>query len=98
DVLVVFALGLAIVGYAAGLWASRNRGAWPVRLTLCWYAGVVCAGVGSIGPVAEAAHHSFTAHMLGHLVLGMLAPLLMVLAAPVTLALRALPVTVARGL
>ncbi len=60
---------------------------------MCWSAGVVCAGAGLVGPVATAAHTSFTAHMTAHLLLGMLAPLLLVLGAPVTLALRALPVT-----
>jgi putative membrane protein len=47
--------------------------------------------------VAEAAHHDFTAHMAGHLVLGMAVPVLLVLGAPVTLTLRALPVGPARA-
>lgn len=61
------------------------------------FAGVACAAI-AIGPVARAAHESFTAHMVGHLLLGMLAPLLLVLGAPVTLALRALAVDDARAL
>ena len=65
---------------------------------MCWYAGLGAAGAALLGPVARAAHTSFTAHMLGHLLLGMAAPLLLVLAAPVTLALRALPVVAARRL
>lgn len=60
--------------------------------------GIVCAGAGLIGPIAEMAHTSFTAHMVGHLLVGMIAPLFLVLAAPVTLALRALPVSMARSL
>jgi putative membrane protein len=48
--------------------------------------------------LATAAGVSLTAHMVTHLLLGMLGPLLLVLGAPVTLALRALPVRAARGL
>lgn len=74
----------------------RRRGrAWPMWRSLCWVAGVVAAGVAA-GPVADAAHMDFRAHMVGHLLLGMLAPLLLVLSAPVTLLLRALPVVEAR--
>jgi putative membrane protein len=61
-----------------------------------WCAGLASAGAGMVGPVAIAAHSSFTAHMVGHVLVGMAAPLLLVLAAPVTLALRALPVPWAR--
>ncbi len=43
------------------------------------------------------AHTDFSGHMVAHLLLGMLSPLLMVLAAPVTLLLRALPVHLARN-
>ena len=47
-------------------------------------------------PLAEAADTSFTAHMVAHLLLGMLAPLLLALGAPITLLLRAFPVPAAR--
>jgi putative membrane protein len=98
DGVVILLLAAAAIGYAVALRASRGRSRWPVRRTLSWYAGLGCLGAALLGPVAEAAHASFTAHMLGHLLLGMTAPLLLVLAAPVTLALRALPVTAARSL
>lgn len=91
------ALAAAAALYALGLWASRRRSPWPVRRALSWFAGVACAAI-AIGPVARAAHESFTAHMVGHLLLGMLAPLLLVLGAPVTLALRSLAVDDARAL
>lgn len=98
EALVVLVLVGTAVGYAASLWAARGRTPWPAGRTVAWYVGLVCAGAGLVGPVASAAHTSFTAHMLGHLLLGMLAPLLLVLGAPVTLILRALPVTGARSL
>lgn len=50
------------------------------------------------GPLAERADGSFAAHMGVHLLLGMAGPLLVVRAAPVTLALRVLPVVWARRL
>lgn len=83
--------------YAIGLWASRRRSPWPVRRALCWFAGLASAAI-ALGPIARVAHESFTAHMVGHLLLGMLAPLLLVLGAPVTLALLALAVEDARAL
>lgn len=98
DVLVVAVLAAAVLGYAAALQAARDRGRWPVRRTVVWYAGVACAGTGLIGPVATAAHATFTGHMVAHLLVGMIAPLLLVLGAPITLALRALPVGAARSL
>ncbi|WP_432542985.1 cytochrome c oxidase assembly protein [Kineococcus sp. SYSU DK002] len=98
EVVVVVVLLLAAAGYAAGVRASRGRGRWPVHRTVCWGAGLLCVAAGTVGPLARAAHHSFTAHAGAHLALAMVAPLLLVLAAPVTLALRALPVRRARVL
>ncbi len=95
-VVAVVALALGAAAYAAGLRAARSRSPWPVRRTLSWYAGLACAGVATVGPLAEASRSSFTAHMAGHVLLGMLAPLLLVLAAPVSLLLRALPPVRAR--
>ena len=91
------AVVVAAVLYAVALWSSRRRSPWPAGRTACWAAGLACAAL-ALGPVARAAHESFTAHIVGHLLLGVLAPLLLVLGAPVTLALRALPVDDARAL
>ena len=90
------ALGAAAALYAIALWRSRRRSPWPLARSASWFAGLACAAI-AVGPIARAAHESFTAHMVGHLLLGMLAPLLLVLGAPVTLALRALPVDDARA-
>ncbi len=95
-VVAVVALAVGAAAYAAGLRAARSRSPWPVRRTLSWYAGLVSAGVAVVGPLADASRSSFTAHMAGHVLLGMLAPLLLVLAAPVSLLLRALPPARAR--
>ena len=93
---------LALVATAAYLVAAaraRGRGrSWPPWRAALWAAGIAAATLAVVGPVAEHAHHDFRAHMLGHVLLGMLAPLLLVLAAPVTLVLRALPVLACRRL
>lgn len=97
SLVIVVLVGLAF-GYGFAVWRTRTRSRWPIARPVMWYTGLACAGAGLVGPIATAAHTSFTAHMIGHLLLGMLAPLLMVLAAPITLGLRALPVTTARKL
>nr|WP_181035668.1 cytochrome c oxidase assembly protein [Clavibacter michiganensis] len=91
--------GLAIIAYAGGMVASRRAGRpWPFHHGVLWVAGVVAATVSVVGPLAAVAHDSFVAHMWAHLLIGMLAPVLLVLAAPVTLALRTLDVVPARRL
>ncbi|MFP7731885.1 cytochrome c oxidase assembly protein [Priestia aryabhattai] len=69
---------------------------WSPYRTAYWTLGIVCAMCSVAGPLAARAHMDFTAHMAGHLLLGMLAPLLMALGAPLTLLLRTLPVRAAR--
>lgn len=98
DVVTVGILAVAAVAYAVALRTARERGRWPVRRTVFWYLGLGSAAAALLGPVADLARASFTAHMVGHVLLGMVAPLLLVLAAPVTAALRALPVPAARTL
>jgi putative membrane protein len=87
-------LFLGALAYATGLLAARRRGrSWPAVRAACWYAGLVTLTAGLAAPDT-----SFTAHMAGHLLLGMAGPLLLVLGAPGTLAFRALPVRPARRL
>ncbi len=88
-------LVLAVLGYLLGV-NRLGPHAWPRHRTGLWLAGLIAAGAATLGPLAEAGHHEFRAHMVGHLLLGMAAPLLLVRAAPVTLLLRALPVVAAR--
>ncbi|GAB3220230.1 cytochrome c oxidase assembly protein [Glycomyces halotolerans] len=84
----VFGVGF----YIAGVARLRRRGdSWPWYRTGLWIAGwavivlVTSSGLGKYGMVL------FSAHMVQHMALNMLAPIFLVLAAPVTLALRALP-------
>lgn len=78
--------------------ANKRFRSWPLYRISLWIIGNICAIITVMGPLAERAHHDFVVHMVGHLLLGMLAPLLMVLGAPMTVFLRALPVRKARKL
>ena len=71
---------------------------WPRILLVYWLIGAACIAFSITGSLARDAHHNFTAHMMVHLLLGMIAPLFFVLAKPVTLFVRTLPTTVARRL
>jgi putative membrane protein len=90
---------LALLAYGALVLQARRRGRlWPAERSLAWAAGSVLAAVAVSAPLASRSTMGGPAHMVGHLLLGMLAPLLLVLGAPVTLALRGLPVAAARRL
>jgi cytochrome c oxidase assembly factor CtaG/putative copper export protein len=83
---------LAIALYTTGFVLLRARGdRWPVGRLVSWVLGwlvviwATCAGVAWYAPV------SFTLHMISHMVLAMLAPVLLVMGGPITLALRVVP-------
>jgi putative membrane protein len=86
------------LGYVACAVGNRRRRAWPLYRSALWIAGMLAALASVVGPIAHVSQESFPAHMVGHLLSGMLAPLLLVLAAPITLALRTLDVVPARRL
>ncbi|GIG36553.1 cytochrome c oxidase assembly protein [Cellulomonas pakistanensis] len=97
EVAAVLGLAAAAGGYLVAVLLARVRTPWPARRTIAWLTGLACAAVAVAGPLAAAARASFTAHTATHLLLGMVAPLLLVLGAPVTALLRALPVRGARA-
>lgn len=90
-------VGLAVVGlgsalYLRGVWAMRSRGAeWPVGRTISWFAGMLLISWSTFGGLGVYSHVLFSAHMASHMVLSMVAPIFLILAAPMTLALRTLP-------
>ncbi|OCT14348.1 hypothetical protein A8709_26350 [Paenibacillus pectinilyticus] len=96
--LILLALSAIILYLYAAVNSSRTYRRWPVTRTLYWFLGTLCALLSIAGPLAHLSHMDFTAHMLGHLLLGMLAPLFIALSAPVTLILRTLPVRLSRRL
>lgn len=85
-------LAAAAVGfYLAGVRRLRRRGiSWPAGRTAVWLVGwlfvlvVTSSGLARYGPVLN------SVHMVQHMTLSMLAPVLLVLGGPLTLALRAL--------
>jgi putative copper resistance protein D len=88
--LAVVGLGLAL--YVKGLLVLRRRGdAWPIGRTISWMTGMLLIAWAGVGGLGQYSHVLFSAHMVSHMVLSMVAPIFLVLAAPVTLALRTLP-------
>lgn len=70
----------------------RTRGdAWPVGRTVAWLAGCLILLLATSSGIGRYAPAMFSVHMAQHMLLGMLVPILLVLGAPITLALRTLP-------
>jgi putative copper resistance protein D len=85
------AIVVALV-YVAGVVRLRRRGdAWPVGRTIAWLCGCAVLLFATSSGVGRYMPAMFSMHMAAHMLLSMLTPVLLVLGAPVTLALRALP-------
>jgi putative membrane protein len=77
----------------------RNRAqGWSRRRTGIFLTGCALLALALLPPIAPFAHGDFRGHMLQHMLIGMYAPLALVLGAPVTLLLRTLPTVRARQL
>lgn len=91
-------VGVALFGlvtYFMGVAKVRRRGdSWQWFRSLNWIIGLVVLTYITSGPPSVYGRVLFSAHMVDHMALTMVAPIFLVLGAPVTLALRALP---ARG-
>jgi len=91
DLLWVVLCGLGIFFYLAGVWRLHRRGdKWPVHRTVLWVAGMLLLFYITNGGVNTYEKYLFSAHMLAHMVLGMMVPVLLVPGAPITLALRSI--------
>lgn len=78
--------------YIYGVVTLTRRGdKWPVGRTMAFAVAVGLVDFATSGGIGVYAHFAFSYHMLAHMILGMIAPIGFVLAAPVTLALRTLP-------
>lgn len=87
-------LGLA---YVIGVVRLRRRGdRWPVGRTIAWISGCTVLLVATSSGVRAYGSAMFSVHMADHMALNMFIPVVLVLGAPITLALRALP-TAAKG-
>lgn len=78
--------------YLVGVQRLRARGdAWPVGRTVAWLGGCAVLLFATSSGLGRYAPALFSVHMIQHMLLSMLAPILFVLGGPVLLALRAFP-------
>jgi putative membrane protein len=89
--LICCVLGLALYGW--GVVRLRRRGdAWSPARTFSFVVGVLTVGVTTCTGLNDYGMVMFSVHMVQHMIISMVSPILLLLGAPVTLALRALPV------
>ena len=92
DALMIGLLITAVALYVKGVVVLTRRGdKWPVGRTISFALGVSAIDFATSGGLGLYAQFSFSYHMIAHMILGMIAPIGIVLGAPITLALRTLP-------
>lgn len=85
---LVCAFGIGL--YLAGVIRLARRGdRWPIGRTISWILGLLFLFYTTNGALNAYEQYLFSVHMLAHMMLTMLIPLMLVLGAPITLALRA---------
>ena len=93
DGLVLGALVFATALYIRGVVALARRGdKWPVGRTISFAVGISLLDYATSGGLGLYSIFSFQYHMMAHMVISMIAPIAIVLGAPITLALRTLPI------
>lgn len=89
---------LAFALYGWGVVRLVRRGdRWPVGRTIAFVTGVLSIGLVMCTALNDYGMVMFSVHMVQHMVISMVSPILLLLGAPVTLALRALPPAAVRG-
>jgi cytochrome c oxidase assembly factor CtaG len=92
DALMIGLLITAVALYIRGVVILSRRGdKWPVGRTVAFAIGISFIDYATSGGLGVYAKFSFEYHMIAHMALGMIAPIGIVLGAPITLALRTLP-------
>jgi putative copper resistance protein D len=92
DALMIGVLITAVALYVKGVVILSRRGdKWPVGRTVAFALGISVIDYATSGGLGVYAKFSFEYHMIAHMALGMIAPIGIVLGAPITLALRTLP-------
>jgi putative copper resistance protein D len=86
---LVFVTALYIRGVVI---LSRRGDKWPVGRTISFALGISLIDYSTSGGLGLYSIFSFQYHMIAHMTLSMIAPILIVLSAPITLALRTLPI------
>ncbi len=83
---------LAILLYVGAVVRLHRRGdRWPAGRTVLWVAGWLVLIWATSGAPGIYGRVSFSWHMVGHMVIAMVVPILLVLSAPLTLVLRVQP-------
>ncbi len=90
---IPFVLTVWVAGaYLAGVMVLRRRGdAWAMGRTVAFLVGMGAFALATLSGVAAYDTTLLSVHMVQHMMLTMVVPLLLALGAPVTLALRTLP-------
>ncbi|MFD8453721.1 cytochrome c oxidase assembly protein [Streptomyces coelicoflavus] len=88
--LVACLLGLALYGWGV-VRLVRRGDKWPVGRTVAFVAGVLSVALMMCTKLNDYGMVMFSVHMVQHMVISMVSPILLLLGAPITLALRALP-------
>jgi putative copper resistance protein D len=89
-------LFLVLVMAGAGLYTTalirlrRKSLAWPLSRTIAWFAGLLIMLIATCSGLSRYSMVLFSAHMVQHMALSLIAPIMLILGAPLTLALRAL--------
>ena len=92
DALMIGILVMMVALYVKGVIVLTKRGdKWPVGRTISFALGISVVDFATSGGLGVYAQFSFSYHMLAHMLLAMVAPIGLVLGAPMTLALRTLP-------
>jgi len=93
DGLFLSLLILAVALYIKGVIVLTRRGdKWPIGRTIAFAFGISAVDYAVNGGLGVYAQVAFSFHMISHMVLATLAPIGIVLGAPITLALRTLPI------
>jgi putative copper resistance protein D len=92
DALMIALLVLATLLYIKGVIVLKKRGdQWHTGRTVAFGVGIALIDFATSGGLGVYALFSFQYHMIAHMLLGMIAPIFIVMGAPITLALRTLP-------
>ncbi|HWH98405.1 MAG TPA: cytochrome c oxidase assembly protein, partial [Pseudolysinimonas sp.] len=89
DIIWILVCAFGIGFYLLGVRRLLKRGdSWPWYRTVLWVSGMLLLFWITNGGVNSYEKYLFSAHMLAHMALGMMVPVLLVPGAPITLALR----------
>lgn len=99
SLIVLLLPALLLVGYLLAAARQKQTGQqWSRFRSMSFTAGIGLLVLALVPPMTDFAHEDLRGHMMQHLLLGMFAPLGLVLGAPGTLLLRSIPASSARRL